>query len=50
MSGALCTAAINRDPHAPIFCIADYGVVEDLTTFLPLLVEAIEKRKRRSPA
>jgi len=50
MRGALCTAAINRDPQAPIFRIADYGVVEDLTTFLPLLVEAIAKSKRRSPA
>jgi electron transfer flavoprotein alpha subunit len=50
MRGAFCTAAINRDPQAPIFRVADYGVIEDLTTFLPLLVGAIEKRKRRSPA
>ncbi len=50
MRGSLCIAAVNRDPQAPIFRIADYGAVEDLATFLPLLVEAIEKRKRRSPA
>ncbi|MBW1898827.1 MAG: electron transfer flavoprotein subunit alpha/FixB family protein, partial [Deltaproteobacteria bacterium] len=30
--------AVNTDPMAPIFTIADYGIVEDLTTFLPLLV------------
>ncbi len=30
--------AVNTDPMAPIFSIADYGIVEDLTTFLPLLV------------
>jgi electron transfer flavoprotein alpha subunit len=30
--------AVNTDPMAPIFKIADYGIVEDLTTFLPLLV------------
>ncbi len=30
--------AINTDPHAVIFSVADFGIVEDLTTFIPLLV------------
>jgi electron transfer flavoprotein alpha subunit len=33
--------AINKDPRAAIFSFADYGVVEDLTRFLPLLLEKI---------
>ncbi len=35
--------AINRDPQAAIFSIADYGVVEDVTTFLPLLTSTYDK-------
>lgn len=35
--------AINRDPQAAIFSIADYGVVEDVTTFLPLLASTYDK-------
>jgi electron transfer flavoprotein alpha subunit len=31
--------AINSDPGAAIFSIADYGIVEDLTTFIPLVIE-----------
>jgi len=43
MSGSRFVVAINSDPHAAIFNAADVGVVEDLNTFLPLLIEAIEK-------
>jgi electron transfer flavoprotein alpha subunit len=37
--------AVNRDPEAPIFEIADYGVVGDLFTVAPQLREEIAKRR-----
>jgi electron transfer flavoprotein alpha subunit len=37
--------AVNKDPEAPIFEIADFGVVGDLFTVLPQLLEEIAKHK-----
>jgi electron transfer flavoprotein alpha subunit len=37
--------AVNKDPEAPIFELADFGVVGDLFTVLPQAAEAVAKRK-----
>ena len=45
MSGSDCIVAINRDPDAPIFDIADYGIVGNLFDVLPVFTEEIRKAR-----
>lgn len=45
MQTAKNIVAINKDPEAPIFELADYGVVGDLNQVVPQLTEEIDKRK-----
>lgn len=43
MQNSGCIVAINKDPNAPIFSIADIGVVADLHTFIPKFVEELKR-------
>lgn len=45
ISGADCVVAVNKDPEAPIFDRADYGVVGNLFDVLPVLLEEIKKAR-----
>lgn len=49
MQSSRVIVAINKDPKAPIFGVADFGVVGDLHSVVPALTNEIEKRGGSQP-
>jgi electron transfer flavoprotein alpha subunit len=49
MQGSRCIVAINKDPEAPIFKVAHYGIVDDLFKVVPALTQIFRDLKLKSP-
>lgn len=45
MQGSEVIVAVNKDPHAPIFDVATYGVVADLFDFIPEFIKRIKRER-----
>ncbi|PJB58731.1 MAG: electron transfer flavoprotein subunit alpha, partial [Bacteroidetes bacterium CG_4_9_14_3_um_filter_41_19] len=45
VSSSKIIVAVNKDPEAPIFEVADYGIVGDVFTVIPQMIEAIREMK-----
>jgi electron transfer flavoprotein alpha subunit len=45
MKGSKYIVAINKDEHAPIFSVADLGIIGDALTILPQLTQEVKRRK-----
>lgn len=46
MKNSQCIVAVNIDPHAAIFSVADYIIVEDITRFIPALISRYHEKSR----